>query len=140
MVTLSASIGARFVPATFQLTVWASFAKYISPSAGEVILNAPPVSTTLTFIVFCATPPPPTALSRTVKPKFRSLGTEDRVSHVDRVLGFSSVRLPESTLDSLGIYLSPLPLGGSERKLAPLRFFGPKLVSVTTPSSICSHV
>ena len=140
MVTLSASIGSRSVPATDQLTVWVSFAKYISPSAGEVILNAPSKSTTLTFILFCATPPPPIALSRAVKPKFKSLGTEDRVSQVDRVLGFSSVRLPENTLDSLGIYLSPVPLGGRDRKLAPLRFFGPKLVSVTTPSSICSQV
>ena len=140
IVTLSASIGSRFVPATFHATVCRVFVKYTSPLAGERTLKAPSLSTTLTFIFVKVTPPPPSALSLTVNPKLRSLGTDESVSQELLTSGSSSVRFPARTLDSLGIYLVATPLGGSERKAAPLAFLGLKFVFVMVPSSICSQV
>ena len=106
---------------------------------GELTLKAPPLSTTLTFILFKVTPPPPSALSLTVNPKLKSLGTAESVSQELLRSGSSNVRFPLRTLDSFGIYRVAIPLGGNERNAGPSVFLGPKLPFVMFPLSICSQ-
>ena len=71
------------MPAKAQVIVCSEAARYSCPFSCEVTEKAPPLSTTVIFVLAEATPPPPRALSLAVNAKLNSRGTEDKVSHVE---------------------------------------------------------
>ena len=84
--------------------------------------------------------PPPAALSRTVQANLKFRSISETVSQASPVAGFTCVKLPWTTSESLGKYLLGSVDGGNDLKLAPLGFKEPKDAVVTNPSSICSQV